>query len=100
MISSSITRYDFCLQADALPAAHAQPLYHKGSGLASLAKFLANAQHLHGAAIPQQPFQKGAIGVVPPPNLAQQVAPNAAADGSKSGSAQKYVAPHAHSYSF
>jgi hypothetical protein len=73
------------LQAAAATTTQEQPLYHKGSGLASLAKFLANAQHLHGAKAPQNLLNKGAQAS----NQTPATGAEAAAEGSRPGSAQK-----------
>ena len=73
------------LQAAAATATPGQPLYHKGSGLASLAKFLANAQRLHGVGAPQNLLNKGAQASNQTPTTAAEVA----AEGSRPGSAQK-----------
>lgn len=73
------------LQAAAATTTQGQPLYHKGSGLASLAKFLANAQHLHGTEAPQNLPNKGAQAS----NLTPTTGAEAAAEGSRPGIAQK-----------
>lgn len=73
------------LQAAAADTTQGQPLYRKGSGLASLAKFLANAQHLHGTEVPQNLLNKGAQAGNQTPTTGAE----AAAEGSRPGSAQK-----------
>jgi len=73
------------LQAAAATTTQGQPLYRKGSGLASLAKFLANAQHLHGTEVPQNLLNKGAQAGNQTPSTGTE----AAAEGSRPGSAQK-----------
>ncbi|KAL0038215.1 hypothetical protein WJX79_008569 [Trebouxia sp. C0005] len=75
-------------EASAAATTQGQPLYRKGSGLASLAKFLANAQHLHGPEVPQHLPNKGAQAGNQTPTTGAE----AAAEGSRPGSAQKWNA--------
>ena len=67
----------------------AQPIYHKGSGLASLAKFLASAQHLHSTESSQRSPQKASDGDIQKPVAGQQTTAAAAADSSRPASATK-----------